>query len=721
MFSLRERLAVALCVSLATFFSLKQTLAADDSLALDFFESKIRPILVQHCYECHSGKSAAVKGGLRLDDREQTRKGGESGPAVVPKQLDASLIISALRFESVEMPPSGKLPENVIKDFERWIEMGAPDPRESAATSHPTKANGKIDWETAGQFWSFQLPQRIEAPHVANSHWISRPIDAFVASRLEQAGLQPNEPADRRTLLRRLAFDTLGLPPSFEEVEAFVNDASPNAYERVVERLLSSEHFGERWARLWLDVARFAEDQAHIVGDNKELFYPNAYLYRDWVVQAFNHDMPYDEFIRQQIAGDLINPHETKQLAALGFIGLGPKYYRRNALDVMAEEWEDRVDTVTRGLLGLTVACARCHDHKYDPIPTEDYYALAGVFCGTEMFNKPLDAGGETKENGQAKNPEQSMHIVRDTQVRDLRVMIRGDVENEGDLVRRGFLRVLSNGESKPFRTGSGRLELAYAIASPKNPLTARVIINRVWGQYFGQPLVDTPSNFGQLGSKPTHPELLDDLAVRFMDNGWSLKWLHREIIYSSTYRQSSRFDTDKAKVDPANKLMWRVNRKRLSVESWRDSLLSASGVLNRSIGGSSIQASAPNETRRTLYSYISRFQLDPLLTLLDFPDPNTHSERRSQTTTALQKLFSMNSPLMVRLAKEFAGRLTQIPNTSDRERIVLAYRSAFSRDPDQHEAATAIEFLQAGENADEQWERFTQVLLASNEMLIID
>ncbi len=695
---------------------------ADESEAVAFFENKIRPILVQHCYECHSGASDSIKGGLRLDFRELSRKGGDSGPAVIPKRVADSLIISALKYETAEMPPSGKLPDKVIADFVRWIEMGAADPREeSAAHAPPKKTGDKIDWKAAGEFWSFQAPRKTAPPEVVNSTWIAQPIDAFILGTLEQAGMAPNEPADRRTLLRRVTLDMIGLPPSYEEMEEFADDTNPAAYERAVQRLLASDHFGERWARVWLDVARFAEDQAHIVGDNKELFYPNAYLYRDWVVQAFNRDLPYDEFIRQQIAADLVNPRDSSNVAALGFMGLGPKYYRRNAPDVMAEEWEDRVDTVSRGLLGLTVACARCHDHKYDPIPTEDYYGLAGVFAGTEMFNKPFSDGDETKENGQAKDTEKSTHIVRDAAPRDLKVMIRGDVTNEGDQVNRGFLRVLGNGQSKPFRIGSGRLELAYAIASPANPLTARVIVNRVWGQYFGQPLVDTPSNFGQLGSRPTHPELLDDLAVRFMENGWSLKWLHREIVLSSTYRQSSRLDATKSKLDPANKLVWRVNRKRLSVESWRDSLLAAAGVLDRSLGGRSIQVSSPNENRRTMYSYISRFELDPLLTLLDFPDPNTHSERRSQTTTALQKLFSLNSPLMVRLAKDLSGRVVKQPDLTDRARVKLAYQAALARNPDGEEIEAAVEYINAGQNKDEQWERFAQAMLASNEMLIID
>lgn len=707
---------------LIAFFGYTTRLQSDDSEEVDFFESKIRPVLVAQCYKCHSA-NAEIKGGLSLDSRDSARKGGDSGAAVVPGQVTKSLLISALKYESLEMPPSGKLDDRTIANFVKWIEMGAPDPREPTPASHPAteRVKKQIDWSQATSFWSFQKPERHAPPNTSFPNWPQTSIDAFVLRKLEDTGLLPNDPATRATWLRRVSIDLTGLPPSAQEIQEFHDDSHPEAFRNAVERLLASPHFGERWARLWLDIARYAEDQAHIVGDDKSLFYPNAYLYRDWVIHAFNSDLRYDEFIRLQLAADLIAPSDETHQVALGFIGLGPKYYRRNAPDVMAEEWEDRVDTLTRGMLGLTVACARCHDHKYDPIPTEDYYAVAGVFAGVEMFNKPISSSIETKERGQAKNPDQSIHVVRDSNPRDLKVMIRGDVTNEGELVSRGFIRALTGGEKQQFTQGSGRAELAEAVASRHNPLTARVIVNRVWGEIFGQPLVSTPSNFGSLGSQPTHPELLDDLAVRFMDAGWSLKWLMREIVLSATYQQSSQRVESKSEMDPANRLLWRANRKRLSIEAWRDSLLLASGSLNRSIGGKSIVPSKSDESRRTVYSTVSRFQLDPILSLFDFPDPNTHAERRSLTTTPLQKLFFLNSPFMIQRANRLAQRAIELTNTELPERIAILYEAALARRPDAEELRLATLYLQAGNETPYQWEQFAQVLLSTNELLVVD
>ncbi|MFK7820219.1 MAG: PSD1 and planctomycete cytochrome C domain-containing protein, partial [Planctomycetaceae bacterium] len=538
----------------------------------DFFEKKIRPVLVEHCYQCHSADSKSLKGGLRLDTAELTRAGGQSGPGVVPRKPGESLLLSALEYDSFEMPPSGKLSKDVIDDFRKWINNGAHDPRVRSAEK--MEAAG-VDFEAGRKFWAFQPPQK--ARSIGDDVVGSERIDLLVERRLASAKLAPNSEADRRTLFRRLSFDLQGLPPSSAEVDAFVAGAS---IEETVDRLLASKAYGQRWARLWLDVARFAEDQAHIVGNNKALFYPNAYIFRDWVIDALNSDMPYDEFVKLQLAADLIEPKSEENLPALGFIGLGPKYYRRGSLEVMAEEWEDRVDVVSRGLQGLTVACARCHDHKYDPIATEDYYALAGVFASTDMFNRPLKAlrkkpqpsGKASKKKNNKVAPDETVHVIRDSKPRDLKVMIRGKVDNQGDTVPRGFLQVMFPGSRRAFKQGSGRRELAEAIVDRENPLTARVIVTRVWKEYFGRGLVGTPSNFGELGERPTHPELLDDLAVRFMQNGWSLKWLHRQIVMSKTYQRSS--DVGPAvESDPANKLLWRVPRRKLSVEAWRDAV----------------------------------------------------------------------------------------------------------------------------------------------------
>ncbi|MCA9138008.1 MAG: PSD1 domain-containing protein, partial [Planctomycetales bacterium] len=572
---------------------------ADSDASIDFFERKIRPVLVARCYECHSADSDVVQGGLRVDDSRALIRGGDSGEIISPGQPASSLLIAALRYDSMEMPPDEPLPEKVIRDFEQWIRMGAAMPPSAESNlPHPNVTEkSEIDWQQARDFWAFQPPTLHDAGEIKLEQsiddgemqsWSITKADRFISARLAGKGLSPNPAADDATWLRRVTFDLTGLPPTIQQMNAFLDDKNPLAKEHVVDRLLASPAHAERWSRMWLDVARFAEDQAHIVGDNDSLTYPNAYLYRDWVINAVAEDLRYDEFVRTQLASDLIDPQDPAKHASLGFLGLGPKYYRRNALEVMADEWEDRIDTVSRGLLGLTVACARCHDHKYDPVPTSDYYALAGVFASSEMFNRPLNESVEVN-NGQAKQPQDAMHIVRDGKPQDLNVMVRGDVSRPGPTVKRGFLTVLDLSDSTGFENGSGRLALANAIVDRSNPLTARVIVNRVWQQLMGTPIVATPSNFGNLGARPSHPLLLDDLATRFMDAGWSLKWLQREIVLSATYGQSSEVDPVKFKIDPDNRLRWRMPRRRLSLESYRDAILRASDSLDSEVGGQSI------------------------------------------------------------------------------------------------------------------------------------
>ncbi len=543
----------------------------------------------------------------------------------------------------------------------------------------------------------------------------------------------PSSMADRATLARRLSFDLIGLPAEFEDVAHILADSSPQAIENFIEQLLASPAFGENWARMWLDLARYGEDQAHIVGNDRSLCYPNAYKYRDWVVEAFNGDLPYDRFVTQQVAADLV-PADAPDLRPLGFLGLGPKYYNRGSQEVMADEWEDRVDVVTRGILGLTVACARCHDHKYDPIPTDDYYALAGIFASTAMYNMPVKADAEKKDNGDAKNPEEALHIVRDSQSKDLNVLIRGDVKRKGDIAPRQFLRSIEP-ESSPWPVGnsSGRSELAAAIVDPRNPLTARVFVNRVWGRMFGQFLVSTPSNFGRLGATPSHPALLDDLAYRFIASGWSMKWLVREIATSATYQQSSSMGEQPASTDPENVWLSRMNRKRLTVEAWRDSILAAAGRLDRQIGGPSIDPQNPNITRRTLYSEVSRLEVNKMLSLFDFPDPNAHAERRVRTTTSLQKLFVLNSPFMVAQSQFFSNRIKGESSVAAvdnaREFIACAIEQAFSRSATQEELTIFTNYLESatsnttdepGKLADV-WTQLAHVLLASNELAYVD
>jgi hypothetical protein len=691
--------------------------AAPAAAKVEFFEKRIRPVLVQHCYKCHAAGAKKIKGDLLLDSRDGVRKGGESGPAVIPGDPTASLLLKALRYEEHQMPPGGKLPDAVIADFATWIKQGAIDPRDGkVAGTAPT-----VDIDAGRHFWSFQPPQRHEAPAVRDRAWPRQTIDRFLLTRLEQAGLSPSPAADRRTWIRRVSFDLVGLPPSPAEIEAFLNDRVPGAEQRLVERLLASPHYGERWARLWLDVARYAEDQAHIVGNDQSLCYPNAYLYRDWVIRALNADLPYDRFVKLQLAADLFEPNNADDLPALGFLGLGPKYYDRRRPEVMADEWEDRVDVVGRGLLGLTLACARCHDHKYDPIPTADYYALAGVFASTRMFNRPLDSHREKKPNGEAKQPKDALHVVCEGKPADLNVFVRGDVNTKGPIVPRHFVQVLCPGSPRLFHEGSGRRELAETVASRDNPLTARVIVNRVWGQLFGRPLVGTPSNFGALSERPTHPELLDDLAVRFMEAGWSLKWLVREIVLSAAYRQDSRADARHRAVDPENRLLDRMNRRRLRVECWRDAILAATGRLDESrIGGPSIDPADLGEYRRTVYSRISRLSLNPLLALFDFPDANLHADRRAETTTPLQKLFVMNSPFMIRQADVLAARL-RMETRDDRGFIQRAYVLLYGRPASEAELRLGLHFLKTGDNVQVRRREYAQVLLAANEMMFID
>ena len=745
--SLRLAFAPALALAFAFSCFAPRAFASDDSGSAasserrEFFERKIRPVLVDHCYQCHSTAAKKSKGGLRLDTREGLLKGGDSGSAVTPGDPDESLLLDAIRYQDEpRMPPDGKLPDSVIADFETWIKQGAHDPRENAPSVDPSSnpvpaaeaessANdpkSTIDWAAAKTHWSFQTPKRHQAPEVRDVSWSRQPIDSFLLAKIEGAGLKPAPAADRRAWLRRVTFDTIGLPPTPEETDAFLADSSPSAEVKVVDRLLASPHFGERWARLWLDVARYAEDQAHIVGKDDSLFYPNAYLYRDWVINALNADMPFDRFVKLQLAADVIEPNDPSQSPALGFLGLGPKYYSRKSAAVMADEWEDRVDVVSRGLMGLTVACARCHDHKYDPITTDDYYALAGVFASTAMFNKPLDDKRELGKGGvDAKLPKDSMHMVREDKPTDLNIAIRGDVESKGAVAKRHFPRVLCDAEPTPFSQGSGRKELADRIADKSNPLTSRVIVNRIWGQMFGRPLVASASNFGKLGDAPTHPELLDDLASRFVEGGWSLKGLIREFALSAAYRQDSRCDAQTLAADPDNRLVSRMSRRRMSAEAWRDAMLAATGRLDQAIGGSSIDPLDFEARRRTIYSQASRLSLNPYLALFDYPDANIHSDRRNLTTTPPQKLFALNSPFMVRQAEALAERLSRdIPAQGDdfqARRVDSAYRLLFARPATDEDQRIAVEFIKSSRDSEAGWKTYLHALLASNEALFLD
>jgi mono/diheme cytochrome c family protein len=696
--------------------------AAGDPVAQ--FEREVKPILEERCFKCHGPEKQ--KGGLRLDVKSAMLEGGDSGdPAVVPGKSAESPLIKLVSSTDPDeaMPPKkeDRLKPEQIAALKRWIDLGAHWPTSAAAVENGAPSTSVAITDRDREFWAFRLPRRSEPALTGDASWARQPLDRFILAHLRERGLEPSPEAPRLVLIRRLSFDLTGLPPRPEEVDAFLADTGPESCERLVERLLASPGFGERLASLWLPLARFAEDQAHQVGDDTKFFYPNADRYRAWVIAAFNRDLPYDHFLKLQLAADRLPTVAPGDLAALGFLGLGPKYYNRNRIEVMADEWEDRVDTVTRTMLGLTVACARCHDHKFDPITQRDYYALAGVFASTRMVNKTPDGRVEKEGVKADKMDPATLHVVEDGEVQNLNLFIRGNAERKGPVVERGYLEVLARGPSRTFTEGSGRRELAECIASRENPLTARVFVNRVWGAFFGRPLVATPSNFGHSGELPSHPELLDDLAVRFMERGWSVKALVREIALSATYRQSAANDAAKAARDPSNEALWRMNRRRLSVEQWRDAVLAASGELAESPAGKSETVDDPANTRRTIYAHISRLKLNDLLMQFDYPDANVHAEKRSATTTPMQKLFILNSPFMQRRAAALSGRLRGGAE-DDEARVVLAYRLLFSRTPDDTERALALHFLQRGNVSEmSRWDQYAQVLLASNELLYVD
>ncbi|RZO15650.1 MAG: DUF1553 domain-containing protein [Verrucomicrobiaceae bacterium] len=575
-----------------------------------------------------------------------------------------------------------------------------------------TNANeDDINWQEAKQFWAFVSPSKVDPSRVDDRGWSRGDIDLFVLSEMKKNGLEPEDDASSEVLIRRIFYDLIGLPPSSDEVKRFKEDADEKKYERLIDSLLERPEYGEKMASTWLNIARYAEDQAHQVGNNVKFFYPHAHRYREWVIKSYNSDLPYDQFIRLQLAADKIEGTVNEDLVALGFLGLGPQYYDRGRLEVKAEEWEDSVDVVSRGFLALTVACARCHDHKYDPISAADYHALAGVFASTQIHKRELD-----NEDG-AKTV---IHVVKDGKAQDLPIYNRGDVQDKGEVVPRAFLKILSGEDPKKFTKGSGRLELAEAISDPQNPLTARVAVNRIWQMLFGRGLVYTTSNFGHLGTRPTHPELLDHLAISFIDEGWSVKSLIKKILLSSTYRQSSLVSSDKRIKDEENKFYSYFKRRRLSAEMIRDSMLAVSGQLERGDSGKeSDLISNQKNLRRTVYGRISRKELDHYLALFDYPDANIHSSSRDETVTPSQKLYFLNSSFV--LARSSAVALDSV--TEDRASSVeKIYRRILSRPPSMEELSNAIKFIESGkEKEKERWAGLAQNLLISNEFIFRD
>ncbi len=704
---------------------------------MDFFEAKIRPILVDNCYKCHSHDSPKLKGGLSLEFRELAMKGGDTGPAVVPGDPEKSLLVKAVRYTDpdLQMPPKGaKLSDDQIADLEQWVKMGAPDPRTTNSTAY-ARAVGKTDRD----HWSFKPVQKPEVPEVKDKDWVRTPVDAFVAAKLEENGMKPSPIADKRTLIRRATFDLIGLAPSLKEVDDFLADNSTNAFEKVVDRLLASPQYGERWGRYWLDVARYSDTKGDVKRQKEDFRYPYAWTYRDYVVRAFNQDMPYNRFVVEQIAADKLPLTNRADLAAMGFLTLGDHFN-----DQINDIINDRIDVVTKGFLGLTVTCARCHDHKFDPIPTRDYYALHGIFASsaepaefpliapirqtpdyqdfTTKYNAlvaqvqalpPLRKGmpEKNKETRQQQirlraqiaqleethpgAPARAMVLYDKAKPADSHVFIRGEAENIGPIAPRRFLDILGGPNRPVYRNGSGRLDLAGAIIATNNPLTARVMVNRIWLHHFGEGFVTTPDDFGNQSAPPSNQQLLDYLAARFMEDGWSVKKMHKLIMLSSVYQQTSENNPRYAQIDPDNRLLWRANIRKLEFEAVRDSLLAMGGRLDRTVGGHPVNLGAtPYSTRRTIYGYVDRRNLPEVYTQFDFANPDIATGKRYDTIVPQQALFMMNSPLVVEQARNLVNRRDFQGAQGPRDRIRLLYDIIYQREPTEVEVQLGIDYL---------------------------
>ena len=902
-------------------FACLDAFAGESGLEIDFFESKVRPLLVKYCYECHSVKAGKSKGGLRLDTREAIRAGGNLGPSVVPGDLEKSLLIQAVRYgdKDLQMPPKNPLPAEALNVLERWVAAGAPDPREAsgAAAAKPKP----IDFAKARQHWAFQ-PVRQSRPPTVKSAWVCNDIDSFILARLQKEGWQPGAEADDRTLVRRVYFDLTGLPPTFDEVAAYADDPAEDRFERLVDRLLDLPQYGERWGRHWLDVARYADTEDAL--REYERRFPHAYTYRDWVIRAHNENMPFDRFLQLQLAADHLVGVKSglPDLAALGFLTVGRKFNGSPELVI-----DDQIDLIGRGLQGLTLACARCHDHKFDPVPTADYYSLYGVFASSvepldlpaigaesdhdvkkaadytqkraeklreyedyvqkcladanEHFRKTvggylrylamsspnhrsiegeppistpegllrpgnhrrfaklltqMKTSGEPffrlwheceaatrealpavakrlaadttlhsavreglreqppadlvavaelyhriiqemlqKADPEAKRvvemifgPGSPVHVTRkqildDTErnlitrqlltreqsikftgkQRGLRslevgapvqramivhprpepvqpvVFIRGNMDTPGPAVSRRFLQVLTPDVPEgagPF-ADDGRLPLARAIANEHNPLTARVIVNRVWALHFGRGLVPTLDNFGAVTPPPSHPELLDHLASYFITSGWSLKALHRYILTSATWRQSSAIAgrTQAAALDPENVLLWRQTRRRIEFEPMRDALLKVAGQLDLKAGGPSRKLD-DNNVRRAVYGFTDRFENQPDLRAFNVPLAETSSVRRAETVIPQQALYFMNHPFLEKISLAVIKHVP--PESTDEDRLTALYRVIFAREPDAKERYAARDFFRQQNGA---WLAYVQALLMSNEFIFLD
>jgi len=750
-----------------------------------FFESKIRPLLSKNCYACHTG---AASGGLRLDSREALLKGGKDGVVVVPGHPESSLLVSALHYNSaLRMPPPGPLAAEEVAAIEQWVKDGAPWPQKAAITSVKPA-------EIKRDFWSFRAPVRPAVPRT-ESRWALNDIDRFILAKLEEQHLKPVGDADKRTLIRRVTYDLTGLPPTPVQVQAFVDDKSSDSYEKLIDRLLASKAYGERWGRMWLDVVRYADT----TGGGGDYPIPQAYKYRDYVIQAFQDDKPYDRFIREQLAGDMLppksEPEHWQNLIATGYLA---GTVRGEARPLYLA---DAVDNLGAAFLGLTVGCARCHDHKFDPIPTADYYALYGILSSTHfpepgnddvrfqrdfVFRDPQALNREDYKTFQAQlkpiqnaidavlklpgtyddlNPQlqarrmhlfahlpdlgESAYAVTEGQPVDEKIQHYGDPRDLGDQVRRGSLQVLGGGALPMDLKGSGRMELADWIASKDNPLTARVMVNRIWQGHFGRGIVATANDFGKRGVAPSNQDLLDYLARKFVDGGWSVKALHKEILLSHAYRLSSADSAANEEIDPDNAYIWRHSRVRMDAEEIRDTLLEESQLLDRSASGpypfppqsewnwEDQNHFAPDmpkyeSDRRTVYMMVQRDVRPAYFTLFDGPNVNASTDQRTSSLTPLQALYFLNAPFPARCATNLASLLLK-SSPSGKESVQQAFLTIFGRPATQPEIDQSLSFLHSAadayrthgaKEADPQqlaFGDFLNAMFASNEFMFIE
>lgn len=757
-----------------------------DSRQVEFFERNIRPILVNHCYECHSEAAQSREGGLLLDREIGWLQGGHTGKAVVPGDAAGSLLITAVSYsdDKLQMPPEKQLDENQIQLLTAWVAAGGTGGHTDPGTTEFSRL-GDQDYlfEQAKKHWAFRPLAEVSPPASTHETWNDSAIDRFVIQRLSDAGLHPAEPAANRTLVRRLHFDLTGLPSTMNDVLRFEADAARNrreAIEELVEKLITSEQFGAHMATLWLDVARYADTDSSYRPDTRTPHYfPFAFTYRDYVVDAFNADKPYDQFVKEQLAADLMGfAPSAPETAALGFLATGP-HANRNA----TESIDDWIDVTTRGLMGLTVACARCHDHKYEPVPTSDYYALHGVFASIRRINEldeaklPQLAHYQTDGDDLAAYTAQRSAIeqeirdaagkkargnnrsisqkIRETKLAELllfhpgapvhtmvveetgnpvdsSIAIRGDVSNRGDRISRRFLQVLDP-DMAPFSVdNSGRLALAERIVSPDNPLTARVFVNRIWGLLMGTHIVATPSDFGLQAAEPTHPELLDNLAMDFIRNGWSVKHLVRRIVLSQTYQQRSDVPREHAARDPGNRLLSRANRKRLTIEAIRDSMLFVSQQLDHRPGGRAAALWGKDySVRRSVYGFVNRFNLDPTLRAHDFPARMQTTGGRGESIVAPQALFTMNSAFAVDQAVAVTELSEFMAAADDDHRIDAIFSAVLQRRPDAAEKMRITRFLEQqrrffetprkNSTVTSPWPLVAQSLMMSNEFQYVD